>query len=107
MDSLSVEAQNEIQAGRALPLEVALKRIMETVDEVVSYTIGGPQSRNTQDASLLSMHARIYFWCRLHGTFSMPLAAFCVMPGIVSLDMLNRTINVLKAHTDQTINYKR
>ena len=106
MNSLSVEAQHAIQAGRALPLEVALKRIVETVDEVVSYTIGGPQSRNTQDASLLSKNATIYFWCRLHSTFSMPLAVFCVMPGIVSLDMLNRTIDVLKAHTDQTITIK-
>jgi hypothetical protein len=84
-----------------------LKRIVENVDEVVSYTIGGSQTRAAQDASLLSKHATIYLWCRLHGTFSMPLDLFCVMPGIVSLDMLNSMIKVLKAHTEQTLTFQR
>jgi hypothetical protein len=105
MNSLSVDAQNEIQAGRALPLEVALQRILQSVDEVLSYTIAGPKRMDGNDNSLA--HTTLYFSCRFHGTFSVSLAMFCYQPGIVSLAMVDSMIAALKAHTDQTITFKR
>lgn len=107
MNPLSASAQDEIQAGRAVPLEVALKQILESVEEVVSYTIDEPQMNDVQVNSPLTSDGTVHFQCRLHAPFSIPLTRLCVFPGIVSNATVNNMILLLRTHTGETITFKR
>jgi hypothetical protein len=90
---LSAEAQFEIQQGRALPLEDALRRIVDSVDEVLVYTLTAPTGKG----------ARVEFICRVHDDIVMPLAFLSPIPGIVPVEMIKSTVDVLKRHTTNTL----
>ncbi len=103
MTDLSTLAQQEIQEGRAVLLETALKSILDSVEEVVSYTIDGAQPVDAKAHS----GASVTFQCRLHDAMSVPLDQFCYMQGIVSNETVKSIILLLRAHTGETITFKR
>ncbi len=107
MTDLSTLAQQEIQEGRAVLLETALKHILETVEEVVSCTIEEAQTLDVAENSSPISEAMVHFHCRLHNPISIPLAGFCSMPGIVNTEMVNSMILLLRTHTGETITFKR
>lgn len=92
-NTLSAEAQLEIQQGRALPLEDALRCIVDSVDHVLMYALTSPPG----------MGARVEFICRIHDDVIVPLTIFSPISGIVSVEMINSMIAVLKRHTTNTL----
>jgi hypothetical protein len=103
MNLLSEAAKREVAEGRALLLADALNRIVDEVEEVVSYTlVEPPDDPPGEDLSRREVH----FQCRVHQPFVMPLTMLSTIPGIVSIETLNNIILVLKGYTDQTVTFK-
>lgn len=103
MNQISEVARQEVEAGRALLLEDALNRIVQKVEEVVSYTLVEPSNDPIGDALSAT---EIHFQCRVHQPFITPLKMLCTIPGIVSIETLNNIILVLQGYTDQTLTFK-
>ncbi len=107
MTDLSLIAEQEIQEGRAVLLETALKRILEVVDEVVSYTIEEAPILKDTELSEARTNATIHFHCRLHDPVSMPLTRLCYLTGIVSIARVKDIVLLLRTHTSETITFKQ
>lgn len=103
MGLLSEAAKQEVVEGRALLFEDALNRIVEEVEEVVSYTLVEPPDEPSSDALT---NREIHFQCRVHQPFIAPLTMLCTTPGIVTIKTLNNVILVLKGYTDQTLTFR-
>lgn len=93
MSALSAAAQVEIEQGRALPLEDALQRIVDAVDEVLLYIVTTPAEKR----------ARVEFICRVHDDIVMPLAFLSPIAGIVPVEMINSMVDILRRHTTSTL----
>jgi hypothetical protein len=106
MYELSEVVHQEVQVGHAVPLEDALKYILDAVEEVVSIKVTRAKTVNAADTSHSSITPMIHFCCRLHDPVSVPLDQFCFMPGIVRSDKVSSTILHLRAHTGDTIRFK-